>query len=76
MATEYTAGYCIACKCARKLERKGTNHILHLLLSILTLGVWLIFWIGNTVKFGGWSCSSCGSKNVTTRVPADAARPS
>lgn len=26
-------------------ERKGTNHVLHLVLSILTVGLWLPFWL-------------------------------
>jgi hypothetical protein len=72
MATEYTSGYCRRCAVPSKLERKGTNHVLHLLLSIVTLGLWLIVWIGVAVKFGGWSCSQCGSEDVTTSVPRNA----
>ena len=26
-------------------ESKGTNHILHLLLSVFTAGIWLIVWV-------------------------------
>lgn len=66
MALEYTGGSCKQCGVARKLERKGTNHVLHLLLSIFTLGLWLIVWVGVTVKFGGWRCSQCGSTKVKT----------
>lgn len=30
---------------AQLLKGKPTNHILHLILSIITLGVWLIVWV-------------------------------
>ena len=26
-------------------KKKKTNHVLHLLLSIITAGIWIIFWI-------------------------------
>jgi hypothetical protein len=42
-------------------ERPGTNHILHLLLSLITGGLWIIVWVGIAVKFGGWKCPICGS---------------
>ena len=65
MAMQYKSGYCKQCKDQRKVERKGTNHILHLLLSILTAGIWLIVWIGIAIKFGGWRCERCGSTKVS-----------
>lgn len=72
MAIEHTQGFCKSCNAPRKLERKGTNHILHLLLTLLTLGFWVIVWIGSTIKFGGWLCSVCGSTSVSTSVPRGA----
>jgi hypothetical protein len=42
--------------------RKPTPHILHLLMTIVTGGLWAIVWIGCTVKFGGWRCSACGRR--------------
>ncbi|MFZ0545319.1 MAG: hypothetical protein WAM60_07765 [Candidatus Promineifilaceae bacterium] len=42
MAEEYKAGYCKACGEKRKLARPKVNHILHLLLSLVTAGFWLI----------------------------------
>ncbi len=38
---EYKSGYCKNCKENRKVERADTNHILHLLLSIITAGLLL-----------------------------------
>lgn len=64
MGLEYKGGYCNQCAAPRKLERKGTNHILHLLLTVITVGLWAIVWLGSTIKFGGWRCHQCGSTNV------------
>lgn len=64
MAFEETGGHCKPCGKRIILKRKGTNHILHAILSIFTLGFWVIIWIGSTIKFGGWYCSACGSREV------------
>lgn len=64
MAMQYKSGFCQACNQQRKVEREKINHILHLLLSILTAGLWLIIWLGVSVRFGGWRCESCGSTKV------------
>lgn len=72
MGMDISSAYCNECKEQRKIERKGTSHLLHFLimviLGMLTMGVgaivWLFVWIMASMKFGGWRCSSCGSKNV------------
>jgi hypothetical protein len=37
---------------AQLVKGKPTNHILHLILSLITLGVWVIVWIAMVI-FGG-----------------------
>ena len=37
---------------AQLLKGKPTNHLLHLILSLVTLGLWLLVWIG-VVIFAG-----------------------
>lgn len=37
---------------AQMVKGHRTNHILHLILTIITLGIWAIVWIG-MVAFGG-----------------------
>ncbi|KON79399.1 hypothetical protein PA01_12710 [Azoarcus sp. PA01] len=64
MAEEKKSGLCKACGKRTVVFRKGTNHVLHLILTILTAGVWLIVWFGVSVKFGGWRCTECGSTGV------------
>jgi hypothetical protein len=52
MADQKSGGMCADCGQRRVVFRKGTSHVLHLLLTILTGGLWLIVWIGVAVKFG------------------------
>lgn len=49
---------------------KQMSWVMHLVLTILTAGIWLIFlmltmiWHGLTKpKFGKWTCSVCGEKH-------------
>jgi len=66
MAEEYKSAFCKNCDEQRKVARPKTNHILHLLLTIVTAGLWLIIWIGVAIKFGGWRCDTCGSTKVSS----------
>ena len=63
MAEQKASGFCKECDKRVVVFRKGTNHILHFLLSLFTLGLWLIVWIGTSIKIGGWRCTQCGSGN-------------
>ena len=65
MAEEKAGGFCKSCNKQSVVFRKGTNHILHLLLTLVTVGLWLIVWVGCTIKFGGWRCTTCGSSKVS-----------
>ena len=67
MGQEYRQGYCYECQRRVRTSRRATNHVLHLLLSIMTLGLWLIVWSLASVKIGGWECAVCGSKEVKTK---------
>ncbi len=64
MAEEKKSGYCKGCQKQVVVFRKGTNHILHLLMTIITGGLWLFLWLGLTIKFCGWRCTQCGSSKV------------
>lgn len=65
MGMQFKSGVCKNCGESRKVERKTANHILHLILSILTAGLWLVVWLLITIQIGGWRCSTCGSKKVS-----------
>ena len=46
------------------------NHILHLLLTLLT-GVWLIVWIVLAARSKGPICSRCGSPTISAKDKAE-----
>lgn len=62
MAVQEATGFCKRCNKQVMIRRPGTNHVLHLLLSIVTVGIWLIVWVLTAIKIGGWRCSQCGSR--------------
>lgn len=64
MAAEETQKFCPSCNHNVLARRPGTNHILHFLITFFTCGLWLLFWAGASVKFGGWRCSMCGSAQL------------
>lgn len=62
MAFQESSKWCRSCKKQVLVRRPGTNHLLHLILSVVTAGVWVIIWLLSCVRFGGWRCSQCGRK--------------
>jgi len=47
-------------------ERKTPNHVLHLLLSLLTAGLWIPVWLVLTlVAAGAYRCPKCGGKTLS-----------
>lgn len=60
MVAQEATGFCKACNRQVMIRRKGTNHVLHLLLTLVTLGLWVIIWLLMSIKIGGWRCSECG----------------
>ena len=62
MSYQEASGFCNVCDRIVMIRRKGTNHIFHLLLSVITYGIWIPIWILISIKIGGWRCIQCGSK--------------
>lgn len=60
MAYQEASGFCNNCNRQVMIRRKGTNHILHLILTLVTFGIWGIIWILASIKIGGWRCTTCG----------------
>lgn len=57
---DYSQKYCNNCDKNVLAVRKSTNHILHLLLSLLTVGLWIPIWILLSIRMGDWRCTVCG----------------
>jgi hypothetical protein len=64
MADQRRSGFCQHCKKSVVVFRPGPNHIFHLIMTVITGGLWLIVWIGASVIFGGWRCSVCGGTSL------------
>lgn len=46
-------------------ERNTPNHLLHLILSVLTAGLWIPVWIIVAITTSGsYRCPKCGSKTL------------
>ena len=56
--------YCPKCKKNVNSWRPKPAHLLHLILSIITLGGWFIYWVlmSASNRAGGWHCYICGSR--------------
>jgi len=66
---DQTCKFCPQCQKQTLWARPGTNHILHLLMAILTCGLWLPIWIVASIRIGGWRCQSCGSDGFVDSAP-------
>lgn len=61
MGTQFKKATCKACRFNTAM-RPGANHLMHLVLSVLTGGLWLPVWLLCAIRFGGWTCVQCGRK--------------
>ena len=71
MGEHRTSAYCEQCEEQRLCIKQSPNHILHLLWTILMLGLWLVVWIIITVRSqdNPFRCSVCGKKVQTPQDP-------
>lgn len=62
MSMIQTQKYCRTCGQKRLFVKPGTNHILHLLLTVITLGCWIVIWIldGLCHALSRGRCTQCG----------------
>lgn len=59
-----TQRYCDCCAAQRPFEKPSINHVLHLFLSVLTSGVWILVWIilASSAESKLSRCRSCGGE--------------
>ena len=65
MGTYQTGGYCYVCGDNRLFVKQKINHVLHLILSILTVGLWALFvWLPLALINSSRAprCTVCGNK--------------
>ena len=62
MGQKHTSKYCSRCRVKVMAVGKTPNHILHLLMSVVTAGLWLPVWlIIGLCSGGGYRCTTCGN---------------
>jgi hypothetical protein len=61
MGTKTTGKRCWHCQKNVMAQKNTPNHVLHLLLTIFTAGLWGIVWLIVTLSnIGGYRCTQCG----------------
>lgn len=67
MGEQREGGYCANCKKDVVVFRRTTNHLLHLVLTVLTAGLWIIVWMLISLMPSRRTCGQCGSSNIGHR---------
>jgi hypothetical protein len=64
MAVAQTSGWCHVCQQQRMMTKPRINHVLHLILTLVTLGVWGFVWLtlGIISSAKGFRCTQCDTK--------------
>lgn len=62
MGWKESSGVCSNCGTRRRTRKKTCNHVLHLILSIITAGLWVIIWIFEVITDAStkYNCVECG----------------
>lgn len=61
MAMKTARVFCRHCQGQRMAQAPAPNHILHLLLSVVTMGFWIPVWLIVASASGGkYHCTHCG----------------
>jgi hypothetical protein len=64
MQPKQTIEYCEKCSKQTLHIAQAINHILHLLLSVVTGGFWIIVWICIGITSGKGICTICGTTDT------------
>jgi hypothetical protein len=62
MTRDRIRGYCPRCSHSQLFNRSEIHHGIHLFVTILTCGLWLVSWIAVIVghRIRPWRCQQCG----------------
>ena len=72
MSQVQSSAFCLVCQQQRLFTKEKPNHLLHLVLSVLTLGIWAIFvWLPISIAAQARRprCASCGTELGHAHVP-------
>ena len=60
MGVEQSSCFCETCQRSVLASRPTANHVLHLLLAVLSCGFWIPIWVLCAIDPGPWRCQLCG----------------
>ncbi|AUG85078.1 hypothetical protein FDJ19_gp071 [Vibrio phage Ceto] len=55
--------YCPSCNTSTPHEVDETSHVVHLILSLLTGGLWLLVWLACTLSQKDPKCTECNTNH-------------
>jgi hypothetical protein len=58
-AQQETTKFCPACNKYVLAVRPGTSRLRQTLLTVVTLGLWVVVWVVDSFRRPGWRCSLC-----------------
>lgn len=62
MALDQTQRFCPQCNSPVLCQRKGTNHLVHALVTLFLFGLWIPVWIVASMNKQPYRCTRCGTK--------------
>jgi hypothetical protein len=61
--------YCPACGEETPHQRGGVDNLTHGMLSIVTMGLWMLVWLPKAIRSAKWRCTRCGRRSATLEPP-------
>jgi hypothetical protein len=61
MEMKEKAGFCPICDKKKLFRAKGTNHLFHIIMCLLTGGFWGVVYVWVSVVKKKYRCSDCGT---------------
>lgn len=77
MSVKQNSNYCNVCQRQSLYAKPRINHVLHLILTIVTLGLWSIVWLilGVSNSSKPMRCTTCGTPKGFGGIQASPAPP-
>lgn len=66
MGEKVERGYCRTCEAPVLASKQKPSHVLHLLLTLITFGLWIFVWMFLTLMAAmrSYRCTTCGDATV------------
>lgn len=68
MANTTVMAHCASCGRARPHLQPTTSHLLHLVLSLFTLGLWVVIWVLAALSTNKATCTVCATEHAPSKI--------